>query len=115
MGGVIGLPAAAILLINNHRDRATDQIAGRRTFAILIGPQLSRWAYVVLLALSVLGAFAFAPCATLLVPVALFGGLLSMMMLTSPVSPRLNRLIPATALFQVLLLLELVAGRGLCG
>lgn len=36
-GTVVGLPAAAVLLVNNHRDRDTDARAGRRTFAILCG------------------------------------------------------------------------------
>ncbi|UWQ04744.1 1,4-dihydroxy-2-naphthoate octaprenyltransferase [Aliiroseovarius crassostreae] len=115
LGAVVGLPAAAILLINNHRDRETDYLAGRRTLAILIGPALSRATYVVLLALTVLGAFAFAPCAIALVPVVVLAGILSFLMMKTPVSSALNRLIPGTALFQLLVLLAVVAGRVFCG
>lgn len=38
-GLVVGLPAAAVLTINNLRDHATDRRAGRRTLAILLGPR----------------------------------------------------------------------------
>jgi len=38
VGLVIGLPAAAVLTINNLRDHASDHRAGRRTLAILLGP-----------------------------------------------------------------------------
>ncbi len=38
VGLVIGLPAAAVLTINNLRDHASDCGAGRRTLAILLGP-----------------------------------------------------------------------------
>jgi 1,4-dihydroxy-2-naphthoate octaprenyltransferase len=37
LGFVIGLPACAILLINNYRDLETDQLSGRKTLAILLG------------------------------------------------------------------------------
>ncbi len=36
-GLVVGLPAAAILLVNNTRDMLQDMAAGRRTLAIVIG------------------------------------------------------------------------------
>jgi len=37
MGLIVGLPAAAVLVVNNTRDRVSDARAGRRTLAILIG------------------------------------------------------------------------------
>jgi 1,4-dihydroxy-2-naphthoate octaprenyltransferase len=37
LGVAIGLPAAAVLTANNHRDRIEDARNGRRTLAILIG------------------------------------------------------------------------------
>ncbi len=37
-GMVVGLPAAAVLTINNLRDLSGDRRAGRRTLAILLGP-----------------------------------------------------------------------------
>jgi 1,4-dihydroxy-2-naphthoate octaprenyltransferase len=36
-GGAIGLLAAAVLLVNNYRDRAHDEGSGRRTLAIVLG------------------------------------------------------------------------------
>ncbi len=50
LGGVIGLPAAAVLLVNNLRDRRNDARAGRRTLAILLGRDGSRWLFGGLLA-----------------------------------------------------------------
>ncbi|WP_424943593.1 1,4-dihydroxy-2-naphthoate octaprenyltransferase [Aliiroseovarius crassostreae] len=115
LGLLVGLPAAAILLINNHRDRTTDARAGRQTLAILIGRMPSRMLYAGLLFLSVIGVYAFAPCLAALLPVAIAAGVLSFMMLTTPVSAALNRLIPGTALFQIVVLVAIVAGRSLCG
>ena len=59
-GAALGLFAAAVLLVNNHRDRAEDARAGRRTLAILAGPERSRWIYAALM---------LAPC-LLLYPIA---------------------------------------------
>ncbi len=44
-GAALGLFAAGVLLVNNHRDREEDARVGRRTLAILIGPDRSRWLY----------------------------------------------------------------------
>lgn len=115
VGFVMGLPAAAILLINNHRDRATDARAGRRTLAILIGEAASRRAYIVLLVASLLGGVWFIGCALSFVPAGLMAIWLGVEMLRTPVSARLNRLIPGTALFQILLLLGGVGGQLFCG
>jgi 1,4-dihydroxy-2-naphthoate polyprenyltransferase len=38
-GLALGLFAAAVLLVNNHRDRIEDARNGRRTLAILLGPR----------------------------------------------------------------------------
>ena len=40
-GGAIGLLAAAVLVVNNHRDRAHDAATGRRTFAAVFGSRAS--------------------------------------------------------------------------
>lgn len=50
-GAALGLPAAAVLLINNLRDRDTDLRAGRRTLAALLGDRGARCAYAVLMLL----------------------------------------------------------------
>lgn len=38
-GLAVGAPAAAVLLVNNFRDRDSDLRSGRRTLAALLGPQ----------------------------------------------------------------------------
>ncbi len=50
-GVAIGLFAAAVLLVNNHRDRDEDARAGRRTLSIAIGGSATRWLYAVLMLL----------------------------------------------------------------
>ncbi len=54
-GAVLGLPAAAVLLVNNLRDRETDLRAGRRTLATLLDDQWARRVYAVLLLLPYAG------------------------------------------------------------
>lgn len=49
-GVAIGLIACAALMVNNIRDRAQDELAGKRTLTVLIGDRASRIAYSVLLA-----------------------------------------------------------------
>lgn len=49
VGLALGLPAAAVLLLNNYRDFETDRIAGRRTLCHLLGKPGARWLYLVLL------------------------------------------------------------------
>ncbi len=43
---VIGLPACAVLLINNIRDREGDAVAGKRTIAVRLGDRPARRLYV---------------------------------------------------------------------
>ncbi|WP_157747731.1 1,4-dihydroxy-2-naphthoate octaprenyltransferase [Cohaesibacter sp. ES.047] len=54
-GFYIGLPAAAVLTVNNHRDRVGDKEGGRRTLAILLGPEKTKQLYAALLLLSCVG------------------------------------------------------------
>jgi len=56
-GLLLGLPAAAVLVINNHRDRENDARAGRQTLAVRYGERLSQRLYIV----GVLGPFALLP------------------------------------------------------
>lgn len=42
----IGLLAAAILVVNNYRDLETDRTAGKRTLAVIIGPEKTRTLFV---------------------------------------------------------------------
>lgn len=108
-GLALGLPAAAVLLLNNHRDRAQDARAGRRTLAILIGPRASRLLYILLLAGALALAAGLQPGPLLLLPAALAVWLCHAMW-HWPVSARLNRLLGQTAAFQGLLTLALVLG-----
>jgi 1,4-dihydroxy-2-naphthoate octaprenyltransferase len=48
-GAVMGLPAAAVLVVNNYRDRHTDARAGRRTLAVLLPAKASRREYALLM------------------------------------------------------------------
>ena len=54
-GLYIGLPAAAVLTVNNHRDRVGDEKGGRKTLAILLGPQKTKRLYAMLLLISSVG------------------------------------------------------------
>jgi 1,4-dihydroxy-2-naphthoate octaprenyltransferase len=50
-GVAMGLFAAAVLLVNNHRDRDEDGRAGRRTLSIAIGGNATCWLYAALMLL----------------------------------------------------------------
>lgn len=50
-GTVLGLPAAAVLLVNNYRDLDGDLRSGRRTLAARLGRTHARQAYVVMMLL----------------------------------------------------------------
>jgi len=56
-GVAIGLLAASVLTVNNHRDIAHDATTGRRTLSVVLGTTGSRAVYRT----SVLGAFALVP------------------------------------------------------
>ncbi|MDR5898527.1 1,4-dihydroxy-2-naphthoate octaprenyltransferase [Halomonas vilamensis] len=45
---LVGLPVAAILVVNNLRDRHTDARAGKLTVAVRLGPQATRWLFSIL-------------------------------------------------------------------
>jgi len=49
LGIALGLPAAAVLLVNNYRDFDSDRAAGRRTLNHVLGRPTVRVLYVVLL------------------------------------------------------------------
>ncbi len=109
LGLAIGLPAASVLMLNNHRDRVQDARAGRWTLAIVIGETGARVAYVAGLAGGLVCTAAVTPTPWLAVPAAL-GLWLAADMARLPVSARLNALLGRTALFQMALLAALVLG-----
>jgi 1,4-dihydroxy-2-naphthoate octaprenyltransferase len=45
-GACIGLPAAAVLVVNNTRDVESDRMSGRRTFPVRFGTTMSLWQYM---------------------------------------------------------------------
>jgi 1,4-dihydroxy-2-naphthoate polyprenyltransferase len=48
-GLALGCLTGAVLLVNNHRDAVADERVGRRTLAIVAGPQVTTWIYAGLL------------------------------------------------------------------
>jgi len=48
IGCAAGFVACALLVINNLRDIPTDAVAGKRTLAVRLGEQRTRWLYVAL-------------------------------------------------------------------
>lgn len=102
----IGLPAAAVLTVANHRDRIEDARNGRRTLAILLGERASialqaveLVAAVALLALAAPSLAAAAGIGFGWVPAAILADRLARM----PVGRALNSRLAATAGFQLLL------------
>jgi len=104
-GSAVGLPAAAVLLVNNYRDRDTDLRAGKHTLAVLLGRAASRYLYAVLLCLPAL----------LTTPLLLHGeawllpwlGLPPALLLVrrlwcAPIDTSLNTLLARTAQWQLL-------------
>jgi 1,4-dihydroxy-2-naphthoate octaprenyltransferase len=61
----VGLLACALLVINNLRDIPTDETAGKRTLAVVIGDRRTRLLYTGCVALPFAAAIAMAPAATL--------------------------------------------------
>lgn len=119
LGLLMGLPAAAILMLNNHRDRMTDAKAGRRTLAILIGEGASKVVYAGMLIAALVGGAIWARSTGVallaLLPAAGLAAMLVRRMFNLPVSAALNDLIARTAGFQVLLLAGLWYTRALGG
>jgi 1,4-dihydroxy-2-naphthoate polyprenyltransferase len=52
LGSMAGCLACALLVVNNLRDIPTDREVGKRTLAVRLGDQRTRWMYVALLAAS---------------------------------------------------------------
>ena len=107
LGLAVGLPAAAVLTVNNHRDREGDRISGRRTLAIVIGARGAVMLYAAELAFAPVVAAAtlcvegwtawFVPLVMLL-PAAVLVRRLAVL----PIGRELNGRLAATAGFQML-------------
>jgi len=113
-GAVLGMPAAAVLVVNNYRDRVSDQRAGRRTFAVVFGERASRVEYGVLMLLPfmLLPPFALAGGPGWLAPLlaAPWAVLLVRRFATQPVGPSFNTLLADTARMQLLFGVLICAG-----
>ncbi len=57
----VGFLATALLVVNNLRDIPGDTVAGKRTLAVRLGDERTRWLYLALIG----GAFAFVPVVAL--------------------------------------------------
>jgi len=117
---LVGLPATAVLVVNNYRDLDPDTQVGKRTLAVCLGRTFSRWEYAVL----VLGPFALL---AVLASQTRIGASLLLPLLSLPMAlglvrgfwrerpgPAFNPLLARTAKFQVvfaaLLCVALVLG-----
>lgn len=111
LGVALGLPAAAVLLVNNCRDADSDRRNGRRTLAIVLGPRSSLGLYALLM-LAPFGLLAALPAGA-------WGGFLALPVALSciralyqrPAGVALNRLLAGTA--QCQLLMAAAAGIGM--
>lgn len=104
-GIAIGMPSAAVLLVNNVRDLVPDRRAGRCTLAILLGARRARWIYAALmLAPFALLAIAFGAQALGVVWFALpYFAWLAVRFFQAAPGAMLNRQLGSTALAQVML------------
>lgn len=115
VGVAIGLPAAAVLTVNNHRDRVEDEANGRRTLAILLGPGRTVALYAAETVGAVLLAASLAPDGrgAALVALALAPASLIAWRLTRvPIGRALNAHLGATAGFQMVLAILMAMALG---
>ena len=104
-GIAIGGPAAAVLLVNNVRDRASDRRVGRRTLAVRLQPATARWLYAALLVLpfAVLAlAWGWRSLGIVWLALPLFAWL-ALRFARLPAGPAMNEQLGHTALAQVVL------------
>ncbi|MDE0447871.1 MAG: 1,4-dihydroxy-2-naphthoate polyprenyltransferase [Spirochaetaceae bacterium] len=114
-----GLLATAILVVNNVRDRATDEQAGKRTLAVRFGDRFARTEYLVCLlagallppALLLTAGTGGARWPALLPLLALVPALrVNSRLRATPAGPALNPLLATTARVLLLQALLLLAG-----
>lgn len=114
LGAMLGLQAAAVITVNNYRDRADDAASGKRTLAVVLGSAGTRLLY----AAEVLLPFLLAPALQgllgpsvwacwLALPLAL--RLIGRFWREAP-GPGFNRLLAATAGLQLLVAVLLSVG-----
>ncbi len=102
-GLALGCIAAGVLMANNYRDLEPDRLAGRRTLAILAGPELSKVLYALFIVL---------PFVLVIPPLGPAGGWMVLLLaplaykllrdfLMLPRGPAFNRILAATAAYQM--------------
>ena len=113
---MVGLPAAAVLVVNNYRDLEPDRAVGKRTLAVCLGRRFSRFQYATLILVPFV---LLAPLAVqthvslaLLIPLLALPtglGLVKRFWQETP-GPAFNALLARTARFQVLFAVLLCVG-----
>lgn len=112
----VGCTVTAILMVNNIRDIVTDEAAGKRTLAVMMGRQPARWLFVATVAVAYLSAAALAPIDgfgawTLLAWLSLpFAVSPVRAVMTSTDGPTLNAALRATARLHLVLGVLLAVG-----
>jgi len=113
-GALLGMPAAAVLVVNNYRDMDNDRQAGRRTFSVVFGARASRIEYGLLMllpfALLPLLALVAAPGWLLALAVLPWSLLLVRRFVTHDPGPVFNELLADTARLQLAFGVLLCAG-----
>ncbi len=112
----IGLPAAAVLTVNNFRDMDDDQKNGKKTLAVKIGRTATKLEYIALLHLPFiilflikdLAPWAWLPLLTL--PLATY---LCHQFTTTKPGPAFNKILAQTAMFQLVFSVLLCMGLAL--
>ena len=113
---MVGLPATAVLVVNNYRDLDPDRAVGKHTLAVWLGRAFSRWEYAFLILapfvllglLSLYTSIGYTLAVPLLaLPMAI--GLVRRFWREVP-GPAFNPLLAQTARFQVLFAALLCAG-----
>ncbi len=113
---MVGLPATAVLVVNNYRDLDPDRAVGKHTLAVWLGRAFSRWEYAFLIlapfmllgVLSLYTSIGYTLAVPLLaLPMAI--GLVRRFWREVP-GPAFNPLLAQTARFQVLFAALLCAG-----
>lgn len=100
-GAALGLLAAAVLTVNNYRDLDSDRRAGRLTLCHWLGRERARWLYALLLLAPFLLILHPATTPWPLLPALPFALLLVYRFYREPPGVGLNRLLAATARFQL--------------
>lgn len=113
-GALLGMPAAAVLVVNNYRDMDNDRQAGRRTFSVVFGARASRIEYGLLMllpfALLPVLALAAAPGWLLALAALPWALLLVRRFATQAPGPVFNELLADTARLQLAFGVLLCAG-----